>query len=81
VQKQKILTNPCGRVDPPRVPKREMTFLDWDQAIRLAEAHSDRYRALIYVPLDSRILPYTAGLCGWSTSRGATSEMPTCSRQ
>ena len=36
VQKQKILTNPCERVDPPRVPKREMTFLDWDQVIRLA---------------------------------------------
>ena len=43
VQKQKILTNPCDRVDPPRVPKREMMFLDWDQVIRLAEAHSERY--------------------------------------
>jgi integrase len=30
-----------------------MTFLDWDEAIRLAEAHSDRYRALIYVAVDS----------------------------
>ena len=50
VQKQKILTNTCERVDPPRVPKREMTFLDWDQVIRLAEANSERYRALIYVP-------------------------------
>ena len=53
VQKQKILTNPCDRVDPPRVPKREMTFLDWDEAIRLAEAHNERYRALIYVAVDS----------------------------
>lgn len=53
VQKQKILTNPCERVDPPRVPKREMTFLDWDQVIRLAEAHSERYRALIYVAVDT----------------------------
>ena len=53
VQKQKILTNPCERVDPPRVPKREMTFLDWDQVIRLAEAHNERYRALIYVAVDT----------------------------
>ena len=53
VQKQKILNNPCDRVDPPRVPKREMTFLDWDQSIKLAEAHPDRFRALIYVAVDS----------------------------
>ena len=53
VQKQKILTNPCERVDPPRVPKREMTFLDWHQVIRLAEAHNERYRALIYVAVDT----------------------------
>jgi integrase len=52
VEKQKILTNPCDRVDPPRVPKREMTFLDWDQAVRLADAHGDRYRPLIYVAVD-----------------------------
>ena len=30
-----------------------MVFLNWDQAVRLAEAHSDRYRALIYLALDS----------------------------
>ena len=53
VQKQKLLANPCDRVDPPRVPKREMTFLDWDEAMRLAEAHGERYRALIYAALDS----------------------------
>ena len=53
VEKQKILTNPCERVDPPRVPKREMTFLDWDQVIRLAEAHNERYRALIYAAVDT----------------------------
>jgi hypothetical protein len=47
VEKQKILHNPCDRVDPPHVPKREMVFLDWDRAVRLAEAHADRYRALI----------------------------------
>jgi len=53
VDKQKIQTNPCDRVEPPRVPKREMVFLDWAQAVELAEAHSDRYRALIYTAVDS----------------------------
>jgi integrase len=53
VEKQKILHNACDRVDPPRVAKREMMFLDWDQAIRLADAHSDRFRALIYLAVDS----------------------------
>ncbi len=53
VQKQKILANPCARVDPPRVPKREMTFLNWEEAIRLAEAHNERYQTLIYVAVDS----------------------------
>ncbi len=53
VYKQKILTNPCERVDPPHVPKHEMVFLGWDEAIRLAEAHSERYRALIYLAVDS----------------------------
>jgi integrase len=53
VEKQKILANPCDRVEPPRVPKREMVFLDWPQAVDLAEAHSDRYRALIYLAVDS----------------------------
>lgn len=53
VQKQKIHHNPCDRVDPPRVPHRDMVFLDWDQATRLAEAHNDRYRALIYLAVDS----------------------------
>jgi len=53
VQKQKILANPCARVDPPRVPKREMTFLNWEEAIRLADAHNDRYQTLIYVAVDS----------------------------
>jgi integrase len=52
VEKQKLLSNPCDRVDPPRVPKREMQFLDWDQALRLAEAHNERFRALIYLAVD-----------------------------
>jgi site-specific recombinase XerC len=53
VDKQKILNNPCDRVEAPRVPKREMVFLGWGQAVDLAEAHSDRYRALIYLAVDS----------------------------
>jgi hypothetical protein len=33
VEKEKISSNPCDRVHPPRVPKREMVFLTWDQAV------------------------------------------------
>jgi integrase len=53
VQKRKIQTNPCDRVEPPRVPKREMSFLTWKQSVALAEAHQERYRALIYLAVDS----------------------------
>jgi site-specific recombinase XerC len=35
VEKQKIVYNACDRVDPSRVPRREMTFLNWDQSVRL----------------------------------------------
>lgn len=53
VEKQKIISNPCERVDPPRVPHREMVFLDWDEAYHLADAHSERYRAMILLAVDS----------------------------
>ena len=53
VEKQKIPSNPCDRVQPPRVPTRDMAFLSWDQVVALAEAHPDRYRALIYLAVDS----------------------------
>jgi integrase len=53
VEKQKLLANPCDRVQPPRVPKREMTFLSWGQVVDLAEAHGERYRALVYLAVDS----------------------------
>jgi integrase len=53
VEKEKILSNPCDRVEPPRVPKREMAFLDWREVVALAEAIDDRYRALIYLAVDS----------------------------
>lgn len=53
LEKQKILTNPCDRVDPPRVPKREMTFLDWDGVMMLADAITPRYPALVILAVDS----------------------------
>jgi len=53
VEKERIPSNPCDRVQPPRVPKREMAFLTWDQSVDLAEAVTDRYRALIYLAVDS----------------------------
>ncbi|MGH9055329.1 MAG: excisionase family DNA-binding protein [Acidimicrobiales bacterium] len=31
VEKQKLPANPCNRVHPPRVPKRDMAFLSWDE--------------------------------------------------
>ena len=53
VEKEKISTNPCDRVQPPRVPKREMCFLTWEETVDLAEAINERYRALIYLAVDS----------------------------
>ncbi len=53
VEKEKLPSNPCDRVQPPRVPKREMVFLTWEQAVDLAEAVGERYRALIYLAVDS----------------------------
>lgn len=53
VEKEKIPVNPCDRVQPPRVPRREMAFLSWEQAVDLAEAMTDWYRALIYLAIDS----------------------------
>ncbi len=47
VEKQKLVTNPCDRVDPPSVPKREMVFLDWDEAMTLADHLPERYRTMI----------------------------------
>jgi site-specific recombinase XerC len=53
VEKQKLLSNPCDRVEAPRVPRREMTFLAWEEAVALAEAHKERYRPLVYLAVDS----------------------------
>ena len=52
VDKQKIVANPCDRVQPPRVPKREMVFLDWDQVVRSPKRTSP-LPALIYVAADT----------------------------
>jgi integrase len=53
VEKDRLLSNPCDRVRPPKVPKRPMTVLTWEQAVALAEAHSERYHTLIYVAVDT----------------------------
>ncbi len=53
VEKEKIPANQCDRVQPPRVPAREMVFLIWREAVDLAEAINERYRALIYLAVDS----------------------------
>ena len=53
VDKQRLLANPCDKVDPPKVPRREMVFLNWDEVNRLAAAMPGRYRALIYLAVDS----------------------------
>jgi integrase len=53
VEKRRLLGNPCDSVAPPRVPKREMIFLSWPEVVALAEAHHERFRALIYLAVDS----------------------------
>ena len=53
VDKERLAKNPCDRVDPPRVPKREMVFLTWSQALDLAEATHPHFRPLIYLAVDS----------------------------
>ncbi|CAN5184863.1 hypothetical protein BH18ACT4_BH18ACT4_12090 [soil metagenome] len=63
VEKEKITTNPCDRAQPPRVPKREMAFLTWEEAVELAEAIHERYRALIL-----STSPSTPGCVGASSS-------------
>jgi len=53
IEKKKLLANPCDRVTPPRVPRGEMVFLSWNEAVNLAGALNERYRALIYLAIDS----------------------------
>ena len=53
VDKEKLLTNPCDRVEAPRVPAVEMTFLNWDEVIELADTHDPRFRALILFAVET----------------------------
>lgn len=53
VEKQKIAANPCDRVDPPRVPKREMVFLDWDEVLALSDKLVERHRTMILFAVDT----------------------------
>lgn len=53
VEKDRLGANPCDRVDPPRVAARDMVIIDWSQTVALAEAHSRRFRGLIYLGIDS----------------------------
>ncbi len=53
VEKERLLANPCNRVRPPKVTTRKMTVLDWDQCLTVAVSIGERYRALIYLALDS----------------------------
>lgn len=53
VEKQRLTSNPCDRVHAPRVDKREMEVLSWPQVVDLAESTNARYRALIYLAVDS----------------------------
>lgn len=49
VDRGRIASNPCEKVQPPRIPHREMRFLTIPQVEKLAETISDRYRAWVLV--------------------------------
>jgi len=53
VDKQKIIANPCDRVETPKVPTKEMVFLDWDEVVTLADAHHERFRTLILFAVET----------------------------
>lgn len=53
IEKQRLATNPCDRVDPPRVPEREMVFLDWDEVLALSEELVERHRTMILFAVDT----------------------------
>ena len=55
VEEENVVANPFARVEPPRVPAREMVFFAWRQAIDLAEAHRARHRALMHLAVDSEM--------------------------
>jgi integrase len=49
VDRGMIARNPCEHVQPPKVPRRELTPLTVDQVDALADAITPRYRAWVYV--------------------------------
>jgi len=49
VERGMIARNPCEHVQPPKVPRRELTPLTVDQVDALADAITPRYRAWVYV--------------------------------
>jgi len=53
VDKQKIVANPCDRVETPKVPTKEMVFLGWDEVVALADAHNERFRTLILFAVET----------------------------
>ena len=53
VEKERLQKNPCDRVNPPKVESGDMAILNWSQAHVLAEAHSTRFRPMIYLAIDS----------------------------
>jgi integrase len=49
VERGLIARNPCEHVQPPRIPKMQLTVLDAGQVDALAAAISPRYRAWVYL--------------------------------
>jgi integrase len=49
VERGLIAKNPCGPVEPPKVPRRARTVLTIEQVDALADAISERYRAWVFV--------------------------------
>lgn len=49
VDRHMIPRNPCQHVQPPKVPRPELTVLDVGQVDKLADAITPRYRAWVYV--------------------------------
>lgn len=54
VKWQVIFSNPCERVEPPKIERREAKYLDEEQAIKLLDALDDapeQYRAMVIILL------------------------------
>ena len=49
IRQGQLAHNPCGQVQPPRVPRKDPNFLTAEQVEQLAAEMPDRYRALVLV--------------------------------